>query len=466
MDAVRTDPESPSTPHAPGRHRHRKPKAMSTAARRALVLAATAPVAGAVFAGPSFAADKTAAAATVGSPDAAEPLSAADLSDADRAMAAKLGERINNPSLANDGSSLSGVVLDSASDEVIWGHNASTALMPASNTKLATATAALDQLGPEHRVATKVVYSNGTLTLVGAGDRTLSSDDLGEMARTAVDGLKAAGVTNVKVRIDDSLFPEPTLAEGWRADYYDDQVAPVRALSVDGKLSADTSLDAGKVFATKLADRGVTVDGDVTRGTAGVGDVPVAQKVSPTVAELVRTMLKTSNNDMAETLLRLTAVKAGQPATFEGGTAAVRQVLGERYGIPLDNVVLHDGSGLSRATRIPAATIAAILDNATEPRHQYTLGPILEGLPVAGEAGSTLGPEYARFDDPNSKCAVNKVRAKTGTLTGAIALSGVTQGKDGRWKVFSFVENNSTAQNSEITDAMDGLAATVNGCWA
>ena len=56
--------------------------------------------------------------------------------------------------------------------------------------------------------------------------------------------------------------------------------------------------------------------------------------------------------------------------------------------------------------------------------------------------------------------------AKTGTLTGAIALSGLTQGKDGRWKVFSFVENGSTAGNSAIRDAMDGLAATVNGCWA
>ncbi|MGW2330788.1 D-alanyl-D-alanine carboxypeptidase/D-alanyl-D-alanine endopeptidase [Streptomyces sp. NPDC001700] len=463
MDAVRTDPETPSTPHAPERqrHRHRKPKAMNAAARRALVLAATAPVAGAVLAGPSaFAADKSAAAAAT-VPDTTEP----PLSEADSAMAANLGERVNNPSLAKDGT-LSGVVLDAASDKVIWGHNASTALMPASNVKLATATAALNELGPEHRFTTKVVYSNGTLTLVGDGDRTLSSADLGEMARTAVDGLKAAGVTNVKVAIDDSLFPEPTMAEGWRPDYYDDQISPVRALSVDGKLSADTALDAGKVFAAKLAERGVTVDGDVTRGKATLGDVPVAQKLSPTVAELVRTMLKTSNNDMAETLLRKTAIKAGQPATFEGGTEAVRQVLGQRYGIPLDNVVLKDGSGLSRATRIPAATIAAILDNATEPRNRYVLGPILEGLPVAGEAGSTLGPEYARFDDPNSKCAVNKVRAKTGTLTGAVALSGVTQGKDGRWKVFSFVENNSTAKNSEITDAMDGLAATVNGCWA
>ena len=40
------------------------------------------------------------------------------------------------------------------------------------------------------------------------------------------------------------------------------------------------------------------------------------------------------------------------------------------------------------------------------------------------------------------------------------------QGKDGRWKVFSFVENGSTANGNAIKDAMDGLAATVNGCWA
>jgi hypothetical protein len=52
-----------------------------------------------------------------------------------------------------------------------------------------------------------------------------------------------------------------------------------------------------------------------------------------------------------------------------------------------------------------------------------------------------------------------------GTLTGAIALSGLTQGEDGRWKVFSFVENDSTADGSAITDARDGLSATVNGCW-
>jgi D-alanyl-D-alanine carboxypeptidase/D-alanyl-D-alanine-endopeptidase (penicillin-binding protein 4) len=177
-------------------------------------------------------------------------------------------------------------------------------------------------------------------------------------------------------------------------------------------------------------------------------------------------MLKHSDNDIAETLLRTTALAAGRPATFEGGTQVVRQVLSHVYGVSLAHFELYDGSGLSRADRIPAATLAQILELLTQPRYAHTLGSVLDGLPVSGEAGSTLGPEYGRFDDPQSQCAVGKVHAKTGTLTGAIALSGLTQGKDGRWKVFSFVENNSTADPDTIKDAMDGLAATVNGCWA
>jgi D-alanyl-D-alanine carboxypeptidase/D-alanyl-D-alanine-endopeptidase (penicillin-binding protein 4) len=60
---------------------------------------------------------------------------------------------------------------------------------------------------------------------------------------------------------------------------------------------------------------------------------------------------------------------------------------------------------------------------------------------------------------------VGKVRAKTGTLTGAVALSGLTRADDGGWRVFSFVETGSTAAPDAIKDAMDGLAATVNGCW-
>ncbi|WNM34923.1 D-alanyl-D-alanine carboxypeptidase/D-alanyl-D-alanine-endopeptidase [Streptomyces sp. Li-HN-5-11] len=438
-----------------GRRRHRRPRpgGGGTGLRRALVLAMAVPVTSAALAAPSaFAAGKSGATAKTRVPDAD-----------DRQMAANLETRVLDQRLGSD---VSGVVLDAESDSAVWGHNASTALMPASNAKLATSTAALTVLGPNHRFTTKVVYGHGTLTLVGGGDRTLTTADLAGLAKTAVAGLKAAGLSTVKVAVDDSLFPAPTLAHGWNDGYYPDTVAPVRALVVDGHGVEDTSIDAGQVFAQQLAAAGVTVHGDVTRATASPKDVPVAQHSSGPLSDIVRAMLKHSDNDIAETLLRTTALAAGRPATFEGGTQVVRQVLSHVYGVSLAHFELYDGSGLSRADRIPAATLAQILELLTQPRYAHTLGSVLDGLPVSGEAGSTLGPEYGRFDDPHSQCAVGKVHAKTGTLTGAIALSGLTQGKDGRWKVFSFVENNSTADPDTIKEAMDGLAATVNGCWA
>lgn len=457
---MRDIPESSTpTPVSSGRHRHRRPKPMSLAARRALVLAVAAPVAGTVFAGTSAsAADKSTSVAT----RAALPLKDGGLEADDQKIADNLNARINDPRL---GSNLSGIVLDTESGNPIWGHNASTALMPASNAKIATATAALTALGPDHRFTTKVVYGGGTLTLVGGGDRVLTTADLAELAKTAVAGLKAAGLDTVKVRVDDSLFPEPTLANGWKQDYIPSEVVPVRALVVDGHGVMDTSIDAGQVFAKQLADKGVTVTGDVTRGQASPSDVPVARHQSPQLSDIVKKMLKVSDNNIAETLLRMTALASGQEPTFEGGATAVRQVLSEGYHVPLDNFELYDGSGLSRADRIPALTLARILELATESQYGDTLRAVREGLPVAGEAGSSLGPEWRRFDDPNSECAVGQVRAKTGTLTGAIALSGLTKGEDGEWRVFSFVENDSTAKGDDIKDALDGLAATVNGCW-
>ncbi|MFG2574120.1 D-alanyl-D-alanine carboxypeptidase/D-alanyl-D-alanine-endopeptidase [Streptomyces sp. NPDC048481] len=450
-------------PGGGGRRRH-GPRQSGAGLRRALVLALAVPLTSAALAAPAaFAADR--AGATAGADargpghGARGPGHGAD----DRRMVRNLAARVLDPRL---GANVGGVVLDSASHRTLWDHNGATALMPASNTKLATATAALTVLGPDHRFTTEVVLGDGTLTLVGGADRTLSGADLAELAGSAAAGLKAAGLTSVRVAVDDSLFPEPALAVGWNTGYYPDSVAPVRALVVDGRHVDDTSLDAGRLFAQKLAAAGVAVEGAVTRATASARDVPVARHRSAALSEIVHRMIKVSDNDVAETLLRATALAAGRPATFEGGTQVVRRVLSMRYGVSLDRFEIHDGSGLSRANRIPAATLADILELLTEPRHARTLGSVRDGLPVAGEAGSTLGPEWGRFDDANSRCAVGEVRAKTGTLTGAVALSGLTQGKDGGWKVFSFVENGSTADPNAVKDAMDGLAATVNGCWA
>jgi D-alanyl-D-alanine carboxypeptidase/D-alanyl-D-alanine-endopeptidase (penicillin-binding protein 4) len=86
---------------------------------------------------------------------------------------------------------------------------------------------------------------------------------------------------------------------------------------------------------------------------------------------------------------------------------------------------------------------------------------------VAGRTG-TLAAEYGRFTLRPSRCAVGLVHAKTGTLTGAIALSGTAVGWDGRSRAFSVIVNHPPTDRYsvlQVRQAIDGLAATVSGCW-
>jgi D-alanyl-D-alanine carboxypeptidase/D-alanyl-D-alanine-endopeptidase (penicillin-binding protein 4) len=56
-----------------------------------------------------------------------------------------------------------------------------------------------------------------------------------------------AGSSTVRVLVDDSLFPAPKLARGWKSSYVHEDVRAVRALVVNQHDVSDTALDAGKV---------------------------------------------------------------------------------------------------------------------------------------------------------------------------------------------------------------------------
>ena len=128
------------------------------------------------------------------------------------------------------------------------------------------------------------------------------------------------------------------------------------ALSVDGgrvrpdanAREPDPAIEAGRDLARLLTARGITVKGGVSRTKAPTGAPLLAQVLSPTVAELVEADLSTSDNDLAEALLRLSAVARGEPGSFVAGRATVAAVLGE-LGVPIAGMDLRDGSGLARA---------------------------------------------------------------------------------------------------------------------
>ena len=87
-------------------------------------------------------------------------------------------------------------------------------------------------------------------------------------------------------------------------------------------------------------------------------------------------------------------------------------------------------------------------------------------LPIAGRTG-TLDTSYGRYDTSPSRCAAGRVQAKTGTLYDVIALSGVAKSVGGRQLLFSMMVNSRPTGYSKLATrrALDGLAATVTGCW-
>lgn len=399
------------------------------------------------------------AAAAVLSPATGAAAAQMPLSVTDQAVQDRLAIRSLAPALGRD---LAGMVTDAATGQVLWSKTPGEAQIPASNIKIITAVNALEAFGPAHRFTTQVVSGADArhVVLVGSGDPSLKAVHLARMARAVAAGVQAQGLRWVRVQVDDSLFPAPTLATGWRSSYVTRDVSPVRALVVDQHRRWDTSLDAGQVFADKLRRAGLKVYG-VTRALRPEAATVLAESRGAALSTQVTGMLLESDNDVAEGLHRLVALQTGFEPSWTGAQQAQAAALAA-LGIPLTTAV-HDGSGLSRRDRLSPAVLVAVLGRILDGTRPDLVGLQHGAFPMAGVSG-TLSARYLRFVTRPTRCAAGLVEAKTGSLSGVISLSGFARGADGNIKIFSFLLNR-VPSTLTTRRAVDKLAATVTGCW-
>ncbi len=160
--------------------------------------------------------------------------------------------------------------------------------------------------------------------------------------------------------------------------------------------------------------------GGVREGVAGADDIVLLDQESPPLAEVIRDINKNSNNVMARQLyLSLgaaapagapAAVAASEPASTARSAHVMREWL-EHAGIAMPELVLQNGSGLSRQERISAASLARLLVHAW---HSNEMPNFLASLPLAGVDGTMK-------DRPG---AAGAAYVKTGTLAEVRALAG------------------------------------------
>ncbi|SDK25369.1 D-alanyl-D-alanine carboxypeptidase / D-alanyl-D-alanine-endopeptidase (penicillin-binding protein 4) [Nocardioides sp. YR527] len=333
------------------------------------------------------------------------------------------------------------------------------AATPASVTKVLTSVAVLEAYGPERRFETSTTLEGSTVTLVGGGDASLSSNDLDTLAAETARELGAT--KTVRLAYDDSLFDGPTISPAWRATYLGGEVGGITALSVDHGgsqatgYSRDPSRQAAEQFRKALAKHGIKVAGKPTRGTKAGAQLAVHQ--GDTLREIVEYTLQHSDNQLAEILARHVGVAEGAP-TFDGSTAAITATLKE-LGIDTTGLVLRDGSGLSRQNLIPPTLLVSTLQTAARP-NRPELAPALTGLPVAGWVGS-LSRRF-NFDAEPGR---GRVRAKTGTLTGVSGLSGIAVDARGTpFVVVLMADGFKPEQTLDVRDALDDAMTAVATC--
>ena len=204
---------------------------------------------------------------------------------------------------------------------------------------------------------------------------------------------------------------------------------------------------------TGLQNNGIDVLGSV----ADIDDVmepPVADSAAPvlehrsaTLPALADTLMTLSQNLYAETFLRTLGRLKGSGGTAEAGIEVVRRVLGA-WGVPASELVMADGSGLSRYDLVTAdamTTVLAHVYNDTRLRDPYTAS-----LPVAGRAGMLSNRMKGTLAEGN-------VQAKTGSFSNARALAGFLRSAGGEPLVFSIIANNygvAPAEVDRVTDAI------------
>jgi serine-type D-Ala-D-Ala carboxypeptidase/endopeptidase (penicillin-binding protein 4) len=372
-----------------------------------------------------------------------------------------LAKRLGNPRL---GPHVALLAVDAATGEVVSDRGGTERMLPASNMKIVTAVTTLATLGGQARFTTRVRAgaTPADIVLEGGGDPLLSSTELRRLAKATAKTLPAG--MPVVVHVDDDYFPDTGRAPGWTRSYIPSVVASVESLARLWDYSSDPSTNAANVFVARLQKKGIpaTLGPDADAGEAAV----IAETPGHTVDEAVRVMLRLSENNVAENLYRHVAKAAGLEASWDGGRQAAEQVL-RNLGIDPSGLSLLDGSGLSRKDRVSPRFLVDVLRVArvTNPTPFTTMFES-DAMPVSGESG-TLDDRYGRFVTRQSKCARGVVHAKTGTLFDTIGLSGVTSTATGGERLFSILVNDRPQRYSALStrQAVDGLAATINGCW-
>lgn len=377
------------------------------------------------------------------------------------------------------------LVVNPSSGDTLYAHRAATLMVPASNMKIVTAAVALTSLGPDFRYRTTFAARGamgagvlqGDLVVTGRGDPSVSNRMRGDaygVMRAIADSLGARGVRRITGRVMSGAdnFPDAPVGYGWEWDdlgesygagvdelLYNEGMSKVVVRGARGDSTAydgpagQPALAYLDVLVSALRERGIVVGGGVAESVAprdSVTQDTLFTLVSPPLREILPALLKPSQNQIAEILLRTLALERTGVGAVDSGRAVVARQL-DRWGVPRDGYIQHDGSGLARSDLLSPETLVRVLDRI---QSDTAFAVFYNALPIAGIDGTIA----SRM---RGTPAAGNVHAKTGSLQWVRSLSGYVTDAAGERLIFSILANKWTTPPSAVTRTADAIAASL-----
>lgn len=374
------------------------------------------------------------------------------------------------------------LIVSPRTGDTLYSKNAGKLFMPASNMKIVTSAAALTLLGADYTYRTTFATNgevrdsllDGDLVVIGRGDPTVSDQMRGNatiVMDALADSVRAHGIRQVTGRLArvGNAFPDSTHGYGWEADdfgeYYgsgidelifNEGMAPtvLRPDSSRDSLYSGPAKDPARAYLAAFNDaltrKAITVDGGIADS---IMPTPfhldtLFTLVSPPLREILPALMKPSQNQIAEILLKTIGLERAGLGTADTATTIVAQQL-LAWGVQPDGFALYDGSGLSRRDLVTPETLVRVLDRI---QRDTAFAAYYNAMPIAGVDGTMKNRLKGTLAEGN-------VHAKTGSIGGARSLSGYVTTFDGERLIFSILANNWTTPSSAVTEIADRIVA-------
>lgn len=387
-------------------------------------------------------------------------------------------------------------VYDPASNASLFSYQSNKYFVPASNTKIVTCFAAMQYLG-DSVLAAQIASTDSGMHVYASGDPTFLQPEY------ATHPLLNVLKTTNKIYLHTPSFTAKPFGQGWSWDDYDASYMPSRsAFPMYGNV-VRFAKNAGQLTVTPsfFKDSIKGINATINKGF-GVSRQMASNQflVQPTAGNntLEEIPYRTSNWTTAPLVLEASLLSEAL-----GGTKVIAlDAAGETnapatatkvYSRPLDSLLkplmhrsdnfyaeqallmvgkgLHqsfddkktiayllandlsdlaqkptwvDGSGLSRYNLFTPENFTSILHKMYK---AYSFERLQNIFPTGGEAGGTLSSNYKNLN--------GKIFAKTGTLSGQVALSGYLITKKGKTLIFSVLVNNHTTTASNVRKAVE-----------